>query len=299
MSTPKRRPNPSPALGAFLSARRAALDPAAAGMFYEGYRRVTGLRREEVAVLAGVSVDYYTRLEQGREHHPSPAVIDALCHALRLGGDARDHLYRLAGTMPLLHATATTHEVSAELRLLLAQLSASPALVLNARFDVLARNELAVALHRGFTLRDNSARMLFLDPLGLRFYADWRRTAEGTVAALRLAAGQSPDDRELSDLVDELSGASEEFRELWGAQTVRAKTNETKHFLHPDVGDLELSYQSFDVRDVPGQQLVVFGAYPGTPTAEKLQQLAELSRPMLALVGAGRRVPERPSLADR
>jgi len=278
MNVPKRRPLSPSALGEFLSARRAALDPAAAGLSYDGYRRVAGLRREEVAVLASVSVDYYTRLEQGREHHPSAPVIEALCRALRLDGDARDHLYRLAGTLPLLHTRTTPHEVSAELRLLLTQLGASPALVLNARLDVLARNDLAAALHRGFTLRDNSARMLFLDPLGRSFYADWRRTAEGTVASLRLAAGQAPDDHELSDLVDELCVASGEFRTLWGSQMVRAKTNEVKRFRHPDVGDLQLTYQSFDVRDVPGQQFVVFGAQPGTSSAEKLRQLANLSK---------------------
>jgi len=261
-------------LGAFLSTRRAALDPADAGVSHEGYRRVSGLRREEVAVLAGVSVDYYTRLEQGREQHPSAQVLEALSRALRLEPDARDHLYRLAGTTPPLAGLTTSRDVSPELRQLLGQLHESPALVLSSTLDILARNELADALHSGFALNDNSARMCFLDPLGRTFYADWTLTAEGAVAALRLAAGQTPHDQRLTTLVEELSGASQEFRAMWSSQIVRAKTNELKHLRHPAVGDLALDYQSFDVRGAPGQQLVVFSAEPASPTANRLRQLA-------------------------
>ena len=142
VNTADRTPTAASTLGEFLSSRRAAVEPAAVGMLSEGYRRVAGLRREEVAVLAGVSVDYYTRLEQGRELHPSPQILDALGRTLMLEDDAREHLYRLAGAMPLMRDFATSRDVSPELLRLLAELHQSPALILNHALDVLARNEL-------------------------------------------------------------------------------------------------------------------------------------------------------------
>jgi hypothetical protein len=139
---------------------------------------------------------------------------------------------------------------------------------------VLARNELCEVLHSGFAIADNSARMAFLDPLGRSFYADWERAAESTVASLRLAAGLTPDDLALAGLVSELSAASSDFTRLWEQQSVRAKTSEVKHFNHPGAGPLAFSYQSFDVRGVPGQQLVVFGGIPGDTSIARLRALA-------------------------
>ncbi len=147
----------------------------------------------------------------------------------------------------------------------------TPALVLSQTLDVLARNELCEMLHSGFKISDNSARMAFLDPIGRTFYAEWERAAESTVASLRFAAGLGPDDPRVAQLVEELS-ADVDFSEMWKRQTVRAKTNETKRFNHPEAGPLMFSYQSFDVRGAPGQQLVVFGGIPGETSVACLKE---------------------------
>lgn len=277
-STPAGGTGDRPAgLGSFLSARRAAVDPDAAGVRYSGHRRVRGLRREEVAVLAGVSADYYARLEQGRERHPSPQVLDALSRALHLDDDAREHLHRLAGAVPALRGAATSRTVSPELLQLLDRWPDTPALVVDDVLDVLAENQLAAALHSGFTGPLNLLRMVFTDPAGRTFYADWHRAAQSTVAALRLAAGHSPDDPRVRVLVEELTTASAEFRVLWTRQDVRGKTHEAKEFAHPDVGSLTLGYQAFDVRSAPGHQLIVYQAEPGSPSDAALQLLASLA----------------------
>jgi transcriptional regulator with XRE-family HTH domain len=158
----------------FLAGRRAHVDPAVAGVPVHGHRRVAGLRREEVAVRAGVSVDYYTRLEQGREMHPSRQVLDALAAALMLEDDAREHLHRLGGALPVSRHPASSMGVSPELLRLLSELRDSPALVLDQTLDVLARNRLCDRLHDGFAIIDNSARMVFLDPAGRTFYGSAR-----------------------------------------------------------------------------------------------------------------------------
>lgn len=257
----------------FLAGRRAHVDPAVAGVPVHGHRRVAGLRREEVAVRAGVSVDYYTRLEQGREMHPSRQVLDALAAALMLEDDAREHLHRLGGALPVSRHPASSMGVSPELLRLLSELRDSPALVLDQTLDVLARNRLCDRLHDGFAIIDNSARMVLLDPAGRTFYEPWERAAESAVASLRLAAGQLPDDPSLQQLVRELSTASAHFCDLWRRQVVRAKTNEVKHFEHPTAGALTFSYQSFDVRDVSGQQLVVFGHMDGDSSIMRLNAM--------------------------
>lgn len=267
----ERFPNAASTLGEFLAGRRARVDPIATGIgLGAGRRRVSGLRREEVAVRAGVSVDYYTRLEQGRELHPSAQLLEALAEALLLDDDARLHLHRLGGTLPVLEGRAIPPTVSRELRRLLDELRDSPALVLDASLDVLARNHLCEILHDGFTIVGNSARMVFLDPAGRSFYEPWDRAAESSVASLRLAVGRRPADESLRRVIAELSSASEEFRELWARQDVRAKTNEIKHLRHPRAGMLTFAYQSFDVRDAPGQQLVVFGSVENDPSSARL-----------------------------
>ncbi|MFH8405110.1 helix-turn-helix domain-containing protein [Streptomyces sp. NPDC018019] len=264
-------------LGEFLRARRAGLRPDDVGMASYGARRVAGLRREEVAVLAGVSADYYTRLEQGRERNPSAQVLDALSRALRLEADARAHLYRLAGTvLDDQSASRAAEQVGPALRQLMDGYPNTPAFVLSRALDVLATNALADALFTPFETVDNLARMTFADPAGREFYTDWERAAQATVANLRQAVGFDPDHPRLRALVRTLSEHSADFAHLWNAHTVRGKTRDAKHLLHPDVGPLTLTYQAFDVRDAPGQQLVIYHAEPGSPSAQALELLGSL-----------------------
>ncbi|EMD25634.1 helix-turn-helix transcriptional regulator [Amycolatopsis azurea] len=263
-------------LGAFLRARRAGRTPEDAGVLYSGRRKVPGLRREEVAVLAGVNADYYTRLEQGRETHPSPQVLDALSRALDLDPDAREHLYRLAGATPGDTPAPTSQAVSPELRRLMDGYPHTPAFVLDPLLNILATNTLADALFSAFRTADNLARMTFLDPAGQRFYARWDWTAQATVANLRVAAGFGSHEPGLRALVAELGEGSARFRELWETHQVRGKTREPKHLVHPDVGPLTLTYQALDVRGAPGQQLIIYHAEPATPSAHALTLLSSL-----------------------
>ncbi|MFI5729366.1 helix-turn-helix transcriptional regulator [Kribbella sp. NPDC051587] len=264
-------------LGDFLRARRGQRSPEAAGLAYSGRRSVPGLRREEVAVLAGVNVDYYARLEQGRETNPSAQVLDALCRAFDLDDDLRAHLYRLAGVLPPAPAPAPQH-VSPDLYRLLDGYADVPAFVLNRSLDLLATNSMAQALFAPFRPPWNLARMAFLDPAGPSFHARWDWTAQATVANLRAASGVDPQDPGLRSLIAELRADSQQFRDLWDRYQVRGKTSEPKQFVHPAVGALTLTYQAFDVRSAPGQQLVVYQAEPGTPSADALALLGLAAR---------------------
>ena len=264
-------------LGHFLRARRALVSPSAAGVATSGRRRVRGLRREEVAVLADVNVDYYARLEQGRETHPSAQVLDALARAYDLDDDARRHMFLLAGLAPGSRRASPGRAVSPDLLHLLDLWPATPAIVLSRRLDVLAANPLARALHSGFSRRDNLLAMLFLDPAGRTYYRDWDRAAQTSVANLRAAAGHDPDDPQLHELVAHLSSGSAEFRQLWQQQHVRGKTRDPKTFHHPDVGTLVLLTQTFDVPSAPGQQLVVYSAEPSSQSAQALSLLGTLA----------------------
>ncbi|GIJ79025.1 Helix-turn-helix domain-containing protein [Micromonospora phaseoli] len=268
---------PTTALGAFLTARRARLTPGDVGLVSSGTRRVAGLRREEVAVLAGVSVDYYTRLEQGRERNPSTSVLAAVARALDLGPDAHDHLFRLAGLSPGGARTPARPQVGQRLRELLDAWPDTPAVVIDRRLNLLAGNALADAFYADFAEADNLVRMTFLDPAGATFFADWRRAAETCVANLRLALGHDPHDRQARELVDEVGTASPEFRRLWERHDVQGKTHEAKTFRHGAVGELTLSYHAFDVRDAPGQQLIVYRAEPHSRSAEALRLLGTLA----------------------
>jgi transcriptional regulator with XRE-family HTH domain len=264
-------------LGDFLRAHRARLRPEDVGMASYGRRRVAGLRREEVAVLAGMNTDYYARLEQGRERHPSPQILDAVSRALLLDDDARDHLHRLADVVPDARRSYPRETVSPMLRQLLDGYPTTPAFVVNPALDILATNALADALFSPFQQVDNLARMTFLDPAGRHFYARWSWVAQATVASLRQATGVDPHYPPLLELVRTLTEASEEFAELWGSHTVRGKTYDAKELVHPEVGALSLTYQSFDVRGARGQQLVIYHAEPGSRSAEALALLGTIS----------------------
>ncbi|MGW4502151.1 helix-turn-helix transcriptional regulator [Micromonospora sp. NPDC004336] len=271
-------PTAENALWGFLRARRARLRPEDVGIPFSGRRRVPGLRREEVATLAGVSTDYYTRLEQGRERHPSQQILEAVARALQLDDEAVAHLYRVAGpTTRRTRRAPRVERVAPHLRRLLDMWSDTPAFVLGPALDILARNRLAGALYAGFTHSDNLLRMTFLDPAARHFYRDWDRAAESTVATLRRAAGIDPEDPRLSQLVGELSMRSADFRVLWARHDVRGKTREAKLFHHAQVGDLELHYESFTVNSASTQQLVVYQAEPGTASADALALLGSLS----------------------
>lgn len=264
-------------LGEFLRGRRATTSPTDVGLVPGSGRRVSGLRREEVALLAGMSVDYYIRLEQGRERHPSAQVLDALVEAFRLDDDARLHLFRLAGAAPGLRATGSAERVDPSLRQLLDGWPDHPALVLGRHYDVLAHNRIGRALFAPFTFSDNLLLNIFLDPVASSFYGHHRAAAVNTVAGFRLVTSAAPHDPRTIALVEQLHAASPEFREIWRRNDARGKTAEVKTFHHPDVGELTLRMQTFDVRAAPGQQLVVYHAEPGSPSAQAVALLGTLA----------------------
>ncbi|MYW01277.1 helix-turn-helix transcriptional regulator [Streptomyces sp. SID3343] len=262
-------------LGEFLRAHRARLRPDDVGLASYGARRVAGLRREEVAVLAGMNSDYYARLEQGRERSPSPQILEAIGGALLMDDEARAHMFRLAGTAPE-SRRQPREAVSPALRQLLDAYPNAAAFVLNPADDFLASNALAVALFSAFETMDNMARMTFLDPAARDFFTQWGRAAEAVVAGLRHAMGLDPNYRRLHDLVDALIEESDEFAALWSAHSVHGKSRDGKKLVHPDVGPLDLTYQTFDVRGASGQQLVIYHAEPGSPSAQALSLLGSL-----------------------
>ncbi|MFB4196776.1 helix-turn-helix transcriptional regulator [Streptomyces carpaticus] len=274
-------------LGAFLRSRRAQLQPREAGLGggVATRRRVPGLRREELALLAGVSKAYYTRLEQGQCMTASPSVLDALARALGLDEAERAHLHDLA--RPARGCGRMTHTESAHprMRQLLSAVGTAPALVLGRRHEVLAWNRMGHALLAGHLEPDSPRtagrrpslpRMLFLDQHTRELYADWADEVRKCVAYLRLVAGRYPDDQQLASLIGELSMKSREFAEQWGRRQVRDCTFGTKHFHHPLVGPLSLDYEMLRLPDRPDQQLALYSAVPGSPAQTALSLLADL-----------------------
>lgn len=266
--------------GDFLRARRGRVGPDDVGLPTTGRRRVAGLRREEVAALAGLSVDYYVRLEQGRERNPSTQVLSALADALLLDHDARLHLFRIAGFAPGVPNTARPERLDPDLLQLMDGWPDNPALLLGRAYDVLARNRLGAALFAPLRYSQNLLLNVFLDDAAPGFYRDWRAIARSTVAGFRMAAGAggtAPDDPRVAELVGELRPNSPEFVELWDRHDARGKAAEQKTFVHPEVGELTLRMQTFDVRSSPGQQLVVYHAEPGSSSADALTLLGTLA----------------------
>jgi len=269
-------------LGEFLQARRAQLSPEAAGVPSYGRRRVPGLRREELAALAGVSVDYYVRLEQGRAAHPSPEVLDAIARALQLDDAERGHLHHLAAPAERLRTRrAAPERVSPGVARLLAQLETVPAFVLGRRMDILAWNPLAAALMGDPAQRPpeqrNMARMMFLDARCHELLADWERHARETVGYLRHCAGRNPDDPGIAALVGELSVKSPHFARWWADHLVREKNSGTKTFHHPVVGDVTVAFETFVSPGAPDPALITYTPEPGSASETALRLLASWS----------------------
>jgi transcriptional regulator with XRE-family HTH domain len=265
----------------FLTSRRARIKPEDVGLQSYGPRRVPGLRREEVATLAGVSVDYYNRMERGNLSGASEGVLDALANALRLDEAERAHLYDLArSSQPSARPRrrSTKQNVRPSVQWMLDSMTGSAAIAENGRLDALATNQLGRAFHShlfdGSGRPVNFARFVFLDPRAEEFFADWERAARDCAARLRSEAGRNPFDRELSDLVGELSTRSEEFRGHWASHNVRLHNKGEKRFNHPVVGELELSYNRIELPADPGLAIIAYTAEPGSRSAEAFSLLA-------------------------
>ena len=269
----------------FLTSRRARITPEQAGLpAYGANRRVAGLRREEVAMLAGVSVDYYTRLERGNAHGASESVLEALARALHLDEAERAHLFdlaRSASTTARAPRRPARQQVRPSVQRILDSMTTTPAYVRNGRMDILAANRLGRALFAPVITSPaqtqkpaNAGRFLFLDPGAPQFYLDWERQAQDTVAILRSEAGRNPHDQALSGLIGELSTRSEIFRTWWAAHNVRFHRTGVKRFHHPVVGDLTLAYEALDLAADEGLRISAYTAEAGSASDDALNFLA-------------------------
>ncbi|WP_035858972.1 helix-turn-helix domain-containing protein [Kitasatospora cheerisanensis] len=273
-------------LGEFLRSRRAQLRPQDVGLnATDSRRRVPGLRREELALLAGVSVTYYTRLEQGQSVNASDGVLDAVARALRLDRDEHAHLRDLARPRKAANrgAAPKPDRVRPATRQLIAAMDRVPAVVLDRRNNVLAWNPLGHALLAGHLDRDspdrpaerpNLTRLLFLDPHTRELYTHWESETRVALAALRLTVGRHPEDRQLAELVGHLAIHSPEFAALWARHPVRECTVGSKSFHHPLVGELDLAFESLTTSDGSGHRVLLYSAEPGSPSAAALGLLA-------------------------
>ncbi|MFF3063805.1 helix-turn-helix transcriptional regulator [Oerskovia sp. NPDC057915] len=283
----------------FLVSRRARISPEESGLpVYGGNRRVPGLRREEVAMLAGVSVDYYTRVERGNLSGVSESVLEALASALQLDEAERGHLLDLARTANASQRTRARRSprptVRPVVQRILDAMEGVPAFVRNGRLDVLASNVLGEALYSPMYVDPvrpvNHARFLFLSPRAEGFWGDHDKAAHDTVAILRAEAGRNPYDRALTDLVGELSTRSESFRTLWAAHDVKYHRSGTKVFNHPVVGRVELAFEGFELPADPGLTILAYSPEPGSPSEDALHLLATwaaTARQEAAVSGAG------------
>ncbi|MGZ4596713.1 MAG: helix-turn-helix transcriptional regulator [Actinomycetes bacterium] len=267
----------------FLSSRRARLTPQQAGLpSYGSHRRVPGLRREEVSMLAGLSVDYYTRLERGNLSGASESVLESLAQALQLDDAERAHLFHLARTANAGARTrnrrAAAQAVRPGVQRVLDAMGTAPAWVRNGRADIVASNRMGRALYAPVfddpVRPANTARFAFLNRRATEFYRDWEQTANDMVGVLRAEAGRNPYDRGLTDLVGELSTRSEEFRTRWASHDVRLHRTGHKRLHHPAVGDLDLTYEAMELSSEPGLTLIVYTAEPASPTQDGLNLLA-------------------------
>ncbi|MET8042469.1 helix-turn-helix transcriptional regulator [Micromonospora sp. NPDC005215] len=266
----------------FLASRRARITPEQAGLpAFGGTRRVAGLRRAEVAMLAGVSPDYYTRLERGNLSGVSDSVLDAVARALQLDDAERSHLYdlaRAANTSPRVRRRPAKQQIRPGVQSLLDAMTEAPAFVRNGRLDILAANRLSEALYspafEAAARPVNLARFCFLDPAADEFYPDWDEAADTTVALLRTEAGRDPYDKALSDLVGELATRSDDFRTRWAAHNVRLHHTGVKRFQHPVVGRLDLAFEAMPLPADPGLTLTAYSATVGTPAGDALRLLA-------------------------
>ena len=268
----------------FLRSRRARITPQEAGLpAYGGNRRVSGLRREEVAMLAGVSVDYYVRMERGSLAGASEGVLDALANALHLEDAERDHLYALAresGASKTRHRKPAATSVRPAIRQVLDAITDAPAWVRNGRHDIVAMNTLARALYAPVLASDprrpaNTTRFIYQHPEAAReMFVDYDRVAQDAAAMLRLEAGRNPHDQALIALVGELSTQSELFRQRWASQDVRYHRSGRKRLRHPVVGQLDLDFEGMELPSEPGLHLNIYTAAEGTPTSDALKLLA-------------------------
>ncbi len=274
----------------FLISRRARVSPEQAGLpdfGYGGKRRVQGLRREEVAMLSGISVEYYTHLERGKATGVSHEVLDAIARTLQLDDAERAHLFdlvRTAATGTPARRRPSQERVRPAVQRILDSMLAVPAYVRNGRLDILAANQLGKAVYSQVFLQaqaqsqiPNMARFIFLSPQAPEFFTSWEGIASDAVAILRSVAGRNPYDRRLSDLIGELSTRSDEFRVRWAAHNVKFHRTGTKQLHHPIVGDLTLAYEALELPADHGQRILVYTAEPASPSDDALKLLATWS----------------------
>lgn len=271
-------------VGEFLRTRRDRLTPEQAGIIGGGRRRVPGLRREEVAMLAGISVDYYAKMERGDLRGVSPEILDAIARALHLDDAEIDHLHDLAqaaNPRPATRRPAAAHSVEPSFQQFLDAVTGAPVWVRDRRMNIITANSLGRALYRPIlddpAGQGNTARFMFLSPAARLFFPAWEQGADDIVATMRGYAGQHPRDRQLTDVIGELVTRSDAFRQRWAAHNVRHHHAGVKRVHHPDVGDLELTYTAMHLPAHPEWFMFGYTAEPGTATAERLTLLASLA----------------------